>query len=100
MIQGGGFIATGKQKITGDPIVLESDKGLSNKRGTIAMARTNDPNSATSQFFINLVDNGFLDARARRLGLMILVILQVAFPEAQHRIAHNIFLIDEVFEET
>jgi cyclophilin family peptidyl-prolyl cis-trans isomerase len=61
MIQGGGFIATGKQKITGDPIVLESDKGLSNKRGTIAMARTNDPNSATSQFFINLVDNGFLD---------------------------------------
>jgi peptidyl-prolyl cis-trans isomerase A (cyclophilin A) len=61
MIQGGGFIATGKQKITGDPIVLESDKGLSNKRGTIAMARTSDPNSATSQFFINLVDNGFLD---------------------------------------
>ncbi len=61
MIQGGGFIATGKQKITGDPIVLESDKGLSNKRGTIAMARTSDPDSATSQFFINLVDNGFLD---------------------------------------
>ncbi len=61
MIQGGGFIATGKQKITGDPIVLESDKGLSNKRGTIAMARTSVPDSATSQFFINLVDNGFLD---------------------------------------
>ena len=61
MIQGGGFIATGKQKISGDPIVLESDNGLMNLRGTIAMARTSDPNSATSQFFINLVDNQFLD---------------------------------------
>lgn len=61
MIQGGGFIATGKQKISGDPIVLESGTGLLNKRGTIAMARTSDPDSATSQFFINLVDNAFLD---------------------------------------
>lgn len=64
MIQGGGFIATGKQKISGDPIVLESGNGLLNKRGTIAMARTNDPDSATSQFFINLVDNEFLDKSA------------------------------------
>ncbi|MCW3989045.1 MAG: peptidylprolyl isomerase [Candidatus Bathyarchaeota archaeon] len=61
MIQGGGFIATGKQKITGDPIVLESYNGLTNRRGTIAMARTSIPDSATSQFFINLVDNAFLD---------------------------------------
>ncbi len=61
MIQGGGFIATGKQKITGDPIVLESYNGLKNGRGTIAMARTSIPDSATSQFFINLVDNAFLD---------------------------------------
>ena len=61
MIQAGGLIATGKQKMTGDPIALESNNGLTNKRGTIAMARTNDPNSATSQFFINLVDNAFLD---------------------------------------
>jgi peptidyl-prolyl cis-trans isomerase A (cyclophilin A) len=61
MIQGGGFITTGKQKITGDPIVLESNNGLKNKRGTIAMARTTDPDSATSQFFINLIDNDFLD---------------------------------------
>ena len=61
MIQGGGFIATGKQKIIGDPIVLESNNGLLNKRGTIAMARTTDPDSATSQFFINLIDNDFLD---------------------------------------
>ena len=61
MIQGGGFTPNGTQKPTGDPIVLESDNGLKNKRGTIAMARTSDPNSATSQFFINLVDNAFLD---------------------------------------
>lgn len=61
MIQGGGFTTNVTQKTTGDPIVLESDNGLKNKRGTIAMARTSDPNSATSQFFINLVDNAFLD---------------------------------------
>jgi cyclophilin family peptidyl-prolyl cis-trans isomerase len=61
MIQGGGFIPDGTQKTTGDPIVLESDNGLKNRRGTIAMARTSDPDSATSQFFINLVDNAFLD---------------------------------------
>jgi len=61
MIQGGGFTPDGTQKTTGDPIVLESDNGLKNKRGTIAMARTSDPNSATSQFFINLVDNTLLD---------------------------------------
>ena len=61
MIQGGGFTPDGTQKTTGGPIVLESDNGLKNKRGTIAMARTSDPNSATSQFFINLVDNAILD---------------------------------------
>ncbi len=61
MIQGGGFTPDGTQKTTGDPIVLESDNGLKNKRGTIAMARTSNPDSATSQFFINLVDNAFLD---------------------------------------
>ena len=68
MIQGGGFIATGKQKIIGDPIVLESNNGLLNKRGTIAMARTTDPDSATSQFFINLVDNDFLDYTSTNEG--------------------------------
>ena len=61
MIQGGGFTPDGTQKTTEDPIVLESDNGLKNKRGTIAMARTSDPDSATSQFFINVVDNAFLD---------------------------------------
>ena len=61
MIQGGGFNPDGTQKTTGDPIALESDNGLKNERGTLAMARTNNPDSATSQFFINLVDNAFLD---------------------------------------
>jgi len=61
MIQGGGFIADGNQKETMPPIAIESNNGLSNLTGTIAMARTNDPNSATSQFFINVADNKFLD---------------------------------------
>jgi peptidyl-prolyl cis-trans isomerase B (cyclophilin B) len=52
------------QKATREPIRIESMNGLSNVRGTIAMARTMDPNSATSQFFINHVDNGFLDFTA------------------------------------
>jgi cyclophilin family peptidyl-prolyl cis-trans isomerase len=62
MVQGGGY-TTGLVKKTGQlaPIALESNNGLSNLRGTIAMARTNDPNSATSEFFINVVDNLFLD---------------------------------------
>ena len=62
MVQGGGFKTGMLQKPTiYYPIALESDNGLSNVRGTIAMARTGDPNSATSQFFINVVDNKFLD---------------------------------------
>ena len=63
MIQGGGMTADGKPKPTRAPIPLEARNGLSNQRGTIAMARTSVPNSATSQFFINVVDNsGKLDA--------------------------------------
>lgn len=64
MIQGGGFEPGMKQKETGEPIDNEAANGLKNKRGTIAMARTSDPHSATAQFFINLVDNDFLDFRA------------------------------------
>ena len=69
MIQGGGY-TTGLVKKAGQlaPIVLESKNGLSNLRGTIAMARTNDPNSATSEFFINHVDNLFLDYSATSPG--------------------------------
>jgi cyclophilin family peptidyl-prolyl cis-trans isomerase len=62
VIQAGGFRPDGTQvDPTYDPIVNESDNGLSNVRGTIAMARTNDPDSATSQFYINWADNAFLD---------------------------------------
>lgn len=57
MIQGGGFTADMKQKPTDEPILNEAGNGLSNTRGTIAMARTGDPHSATSQFFINVQDN-------------------------------------------
>jgi cyclophilin family peptidyl-prolyl cis-trans isomerase len=61
MIQGGGFDASFKQKSTQGPIKNEFGNGLYNQRGTISMARTSDPNSATSQFFINLKDNDFLN---------------------------------------
>lgn len=68
MIQGGGFVSGMDEKDTRAPIPIESRNGLSNARGTIAMARTNDPNSATSQFFINVKDNHFLNANASRDG--------------------------------
>ena len=61
MIQGGGFMADMMQKATRDPIENEAKNGLSNLTGTIAMARTMQPHSATAQFFINVSDNGFLD---------------------------------------
>ena len=64
MIQGGGFTAAMDQKPTNSPIKNEATNGLSNARGTIAMARTQVVDSATSQFFINLTDNTFLDHRA------------------------------------
>jgi cyclophilin family peptidyl-prolyl cis-trans isomerase len=63
MIQGGGMTADMRQKPTGAPIKNEASSNVPNKRGTLAMARTSDINSATSQFFVNLVDNGFLDHR-------------------------------------
>jgi peptidyl-prolyl cis-trans isomerase A (cyclophilin A) len=62
MIQGGGMTPDLREKPTRAPIPLESHNGLSNLRGTVAMARTNDPNSATAQFFINVADNHRLDA--------------------------------------
>src|SRR6516162_6660493 len=63
MIQGGGFTKDRKEKKTKESIKNEADNGLSNKRGTIAMARTNNPNSATAQFFINVKDNPPLNAK-------------------------------------
>jgi peptidyl-prolyl cis-trans isomerase A (cyclophilin A) len=68
MIQGGGMDAAMKEKPTRAPIALESRNGLNNVRGTIAMARTMDPNSATAQFFINTKDNAFLDPANSRDG--------------------------------
>ncbi len=65
MIQGGGFDASMKEKSTKDPIANEADNGLTNKIGSIAMARTNDPHSASSQFFINTADNAFLNHSAK-----------------------------------
>ena len=68
MVQGGGMSPDMGEKKTRAPIPLESRNGLSNARGTVAMARTMDPNSATAQFFINVVDNGFLDQPNARDG--------------------------------
>ena len=68
MIQGGGFTPDMAQKPTRAPIPLESRNGLKNERGTVAMARTSVPDSATSQFFINVVDNAMLDQPNARDG--------------------------------
>ncbi len=65
MVQGGGFTADMEKKSTRDPIANEADNGLRNTVGTVAMARTGDPHSATAQFFINVSKNGFLDYREK-----------------------------------
>ncbi|MFZ7197943.1 peptidylprolyl isomerase [Avibacterium avium] len=67
MIQGGGMEAGMREKATNAPIKNEANNRLSNKRGTIAMARTSDPHSATAQFFINVADNNFLDYRSKEM---------------------------------
>ncbi len=68
MIQGGGMKPDMSEKATRAPIPLESRNGLANTRGTVAMARTMDPNSATAQFFVNVKDNAFLDQANSRDG--------------------------------
>ena len=68
MVQGGGFDQGLQQKDTRAPIKNEADNGLKNKRGTLAMARTSEIHSATSQFFINVADNSFLDHGGRDFG--------------------------------
>ncbi len=67
MIQGGGLTADMQNKPTREPILNEADNGLKNQRGTVAMARTNRPHSATSQFFINSADNPFLDHKEKTI---------------------------------
>jgi peptidyl-prolyl cis-trans isomerase B (cyclophilin B) len=67
MVQGGGFDSSMKQKPTQAAIRNEANNGLKNQRYTLAMARTSDPHSATAQFFINTVDNGFLDFKAENV---------------------------------
>lgn len=67
MIQGGGFASGMEQKETNAPIENEADNGLSNEVGTLAMARTQDPHSASAQFFINVADNTFLDHKNKTL---------------------------------
>lgn len=64
MVQGGGFTEDLTQKPTGPPVRNEADNGLSNDRGTVAMARTSNPHSATAQFFVNLIDNDYLNHTA------------------------------------
>lgn len=68
MIQGGGYDAQMREKVTRPPIVNEASNGLKNENGTIAMARTNQPHSATSQFFINVADNDFLNQNGSNYG--------------------------------
>jgi peptidyl-prolyl cis-trans isomerase A (cyclophilin A)/peptidyl-prolyl cis-trans isomerase B (cyclophilin B) len=68
MIQGGGMTADMKQKKTNPPIQNEAKNGLKNRRGSLSMARTDDVNSATSQFFVNVADNAFLDHRPGSYG--------------------------------
>ena len=65
MVQGGGFDTRMEQKPTRPPVQNEADNGLKNARGTVAMARTSDPHSASSQFFVNLVDNTFLNYKSK-----------------------------------
>lgn len=65
MIQGGGFSSGMEQKTTGKPIQNEADNGLTNNIGTLAMARTSDPHSASAQFFINVADNAFLNHKSK-----------------------------------
>jgi len=65
MVQGGGYDQAYERKPTRAPVQNEADNGLKNTRGTVAMARTGDPHSATAQFFVNVVDNAFLDHKAK-----------------------------------
>ncbi len=99
VIQGGGFSTEMKQKKTRDPIKNEADNGVKNTRGTLSMARTQAVDSATSQFFINLADNAFLDNGERDFGYAVFarvvegmdVVDQIAaLPTADHGMHQNV----------
>ncbi|MFI4891362.1 MAG: peptidylprolyl isomerase [Steroidobacterales bacterium] len=85
VIQGGGFTADLTQKKTMAPIRNEADNGLKNERGSLSMARTNDINSATSQFFVNLKDNDFLDHQRGNFGYAVFA-----------RVTEGMDVIDEI----
>jgi peptidyl-prolyl cis-trans isomerase A (cyclophilin A) len=97
VIQGGGFTEDMSQKRTHEPIKNEADNGVKNKRGTLSMARTNDINSATSQFFVNLKDNDFLDHSKGNFGYAVFgrvtegmdVIDKIAATETGRRRGHE-----------
>ena len=107
MIQGGGFEPGMIQKDTRDPISNEASNGLSNNRGTIAMARTMDPHSATAQFFINVTDNDFLNYRSETpdgFGYCVFgrvfdgldVVDAIKAVETTHRAGHSDVPMDDV----
>jgi cyclophilin family peptidyl-prolyl cis-trans isomerase len=104
MIQGGGFTADLTQKRTHEPIENEAANGLKNKRGTLAMARTNDVHSATAQFFVNLVDNDFLDHKPGNYGYAVFgrvtegmdVIDRIAGVRTGRRKGHDDVPVEEV----
>jgi cyclophilin family peptidyl-prolyl cis-trans isomerase len=97
VIQGGGFTGEMDQKRTQPPIKNEADNGLKNARGSLSMARTNDVNSATSQFFVNLKDNDFLDHKRGNFGYAVFarvtegmdVIDKIAAVETGRRHGHD-----------
>ncbi len=104
VIQGGGMTADMRQKSTRPPIRNEADNGVKNRRGSLSMARTNDPNSATSQFFVNLVDNTSLDQGRGSAGYAVFgcvvagmdVIDQIARVKTGRRGGHDDVPVDPV----
>ncbi len=108
MVQGGGFTADMKQKATREPIKNEAKNGLKNLRGTLSMARTNVVDSATSQFFMNLVDNAFLDHGSRDFGYAVFakvvsgmeVLDKIAKVKTTNRAGHQNVPVEPVILET
>ena len=108
MIQGGGFAADMSQKPTRRPIANEARNGLKNRRGTLAMARTNDINSASAQFFVNLADNDFLDNSPGNFGYAVFgrvvdgmdVIDKIAAVKTGRRAGHDDVPVEPVLVTT